>query len=75
MMQRILEAARKPTAVSSREFERAEDNGAGFCATCRRFTAPDGVHPEDDGVECPICHQNTLYGTDAAFTEGVLRIK
>ena len=62
------------TTVSENQLHEHMDAMDGYCTTCKKWTA-EGVEPDAEGYECPVCEQPTVLGAENALCHGTLDVR
>lgn len=62
------------TTISENEIHEHVDAMDGYCTTCKKWTA-EGVEPDAEDYECPVCEQPTVMGAENAMCHGTLDVR
>lgn len=62
------------TTVSENQLHEHMDAMDGYCTTCKKWTA-EGVEPDAEGYDCPVCEQPTVLGAENAMCHGTLDVR
>lgn len=59
-------------SMSLEEFKEMHDCGFGICLNCGDVL--QGIEPDAENYECPICFKHEVYGLDQALLIGQLEL-
>jgi len=60
--------------LTGEEYRELCNNYAGYCKHCDDITTEDGVEPDVEDYECPVCNNYSLMGIEEAFLQGFIFI-
>ena len=60
--------------VTEDQYNEACECDQGFCTECQEFTK-DGVEPDAEHYECPVCEQDSVFGVEQALIMNLIFIK
>ena len=60
--------------VSLEQFHGLRDQYVGFCTKCQDWTTEE-VEPDAQEYICPVCGDQTVYGAEEAFIEGLVEVE
>lgn len=64
-MSHLFRKGKQPTLERIQE---ADDANEGWCSTCNDWTRGE-TEPDAEEYECPVCGENSVYGTLAVLME------
>lgn len=59
--------------LTSDEFMEKREEYAGYCLKCKEWTM-DGVEPDAEKYECPVCEKRAVYGAEELLILGLIEI-
>ncbi len=62
------------TTVSENAYHEHAEAYEGYCTACKKWTA-EGVEPDAEGCECPVCEQPTVLGAKNAMAHGDVNVR
>ena len=62
------------TTVSENAYHEHAEAYEGYCTACKKWTA-EGVEPDAEGCECPVCEQPTVLGAENAMAHGDVNVR
>ena len=64
----------KRIEITEEQYNEALNQDQGICIECKDFTK-DGVEPDAENYECPVCEQDSVFGVPQALIMNLIFIK
>lgn len=65
---------KKVISVSVEVYQEMADSYYGYCTNCGDFTR-DCTEPDAEDYDCPVCEENTVFGTEQSLLLGLIDIE